>query len=75
MWFAVGMVVAAIVGAVAAVLMTPSPSNEGAKATSLDEFSVPTNSNGRVVPIVFGTVEIKGNCLWYGDLRSREIVE
>lgn len=73
MWAAIGMVVAAIVGAVAAVLMTPNVKNEGAKPVGLDDFNVPTNSNGRVIPIVFGTVELKGNCLWYGDLRSSEI--
>ena len=75
MWAAIGILVATIVGAVAAYLLMPSPKSENAKALGLDEFSTPTNSNGRVVPIIFGTVELKGNCLWYGDLRSKEIKE
>lgn len=73
MWAFIGILVASVVGVVAAYLLAPSPKTENSKAIGLDEFSVPSNSNGRVVPIIFGTVELKGNCLWYGDLRSKEI--
>lgn len=68
-------VIAAItaIAMIATYLMIPSPQMDNAKATGLDEFSVTTNSNGRVVPICFGTVELSGNVLWYGDLRSKEI--
>lgn len=73
MWAFIGILVASVVGVVAAYLLAPPPKTENSKAIGLDEFSVPSNSNGRVVPIIFGTVELKGNCLWYGVLRSKEI--
>lgn len=67
----------AVVSAVAMVamylLMPTPPEMENAKAKGLDEFSMPTNSNSRVVPELFGTCELKGNIIWYGDLRSRKI--
>ncbi|MCI6988403.1 MAG: hypothetical protein MR902_02385 [Campylobacter sp.] len=70
---------AAIIAAITAValvavyLLMPTPTMENAKSVGLDEFSFPTNSNGRVVPEVFGTCHVHGNIIWYGDLRSKEI--
>lgn len=69
------LLVFVIVAMVAAYIFTPRPSMENAKAASLDEFSFPTNSNGRVVPEVFGTVEVHGNILWYGDLATSSITQ
>jgi hypothetical protein len=69
------LLVFVIIAMVAAYIFTPKPSMENAKSASLDEFSFPTNSNGRVVPEVFGTVEIHGNILWYGDLYSVPITQ
>lgn len=74
MFTAIAILVATIVGAVAAYLLMPTPQTENAKAAGLDEFNVTTNSNGRVVPIVFGTCKITGNVLWYGDLRSSPLM-
>lgn len=67
------MAAIAIISMVTAYLLAPKPKTQNAKALNLDEFTVPTNTNGRVIPVIFGTVEIKGNCLWYGDLRNDEI--
>ncbi len=58
---------------IAAYIFMPTPKMQNAKAAGLDEFSFPTNSNGRPVPEVFGTVEIHGNFLWYGDLSTQAI--
>jgi len=39
------------------------------------EFPTPTSTEGRAVPIVWGTARLDGpNLLWYGDSRREEIV-
>lgn len=44
------------------------------KPASLQDFDVPTVEEGKPVPVVFGTVTLKGaNVLWYGDLRSKVV--
>lgn len=64
-----------VVALIGAYLLAPKPSLPSSNANSLDDFNVTTNSNSRVIPEVFGTVEIKGNVIWYGDLRSKEITK
>lgn len=59
---------------VAVFLLMPTPKMNNAKAASLNDFDIPTNSNGRAVPELFGTAKLSGNVIWYGDLRSEEIV-
>ena len=68
-------IIAAItaVALVAVYLMMPTPTMDNASSPGLDDFNYPTNSNGRVVPEVFATCHIRGNVIWYGDLRSKEI--
>ena len=68
-------IIAAItaVALVAVYLMMPTPTMDNASSPGLDDFNYPTNSNGRVVPEVFGTCHIRGNVIWYGDLRRKEI--
>lgn len=58
---------------IATYIFTPRPKTQNATASSLDDISFPTNNNGRPIPEVFGTVEVSGNVIWYGDLSSREI--
>jgi len=36
---------------------------------SAGEFQVPTAEEGRAIPVVFGTCNIKPNVVWWGDLR------
>jgi hypothetical protein len=44
------------------------------KASALGTFQSPTAEEGRVIPVVHGTVELKGgNVTWYGDLRAAPI--
>ena len=58
-----------IVAALVAYALAPKPPIP--KPASLEDFDVPTAEEGRPIPVVFGTVWIKGpNCLWYGDLSS-----
>ena len=55
-------------------LLRPKPKIENAKPAGLGDFQFPTTTKDRVVPIVFGTVRIKGpNVVWYGDLRREAI--
>lgn len=57
-------------------LLKPSPKNDGQRPASLGDFSFPTATEKRVVPIVWGTVKLSGpNVVWYGDLRPRAITE
>lgn len=56
---------------VVGALLTPHPKM---RASALGDFDLPTAQEGRAVPIVFGTVMIKGgNTVWWGDLRTQAI--
>lgn len=68
-WQIIYYAVAAIVAAIVTVALQPKP--DIPKPAVLDDFDVPTAEEGRPIPVVFGTVWIRGpNVLWYGDLRS-----
>jgi hypothetical protein len=57
-------------------LLMPEPDIEEAKAKTLDDFNFPTATEGRIIPLHWGTDLIKGpNVIWYGDLRDIPIVE
>ena len=57
-------------------LLTPKPEFEDAKAATLDEFNFPTATEGRMMPLGWGTDKIAGpNVLWYGDLRTSAITQ
>lgn len=44
------------------------------RAAELKDIDAPTADEGRPVPVVFGTVLVKGvNVVWYGDLRTTPI--
>lgn len=56
--------------------LRPKPDLENAKPAGLGDFQFPTTTEDRVVPLVWGTVLIKGpNVVWYGDLRKRAITK
>ena len=57
-------------------LLRPKPKFENAKAAGLDDFKFPTATEGRSVPVVFGTVKLKGpNVIWYGNLGQSRITK
>lgn len=64
------IVVAAVASVAISLLLAPkikTPKPEAAK-----DLEDPTAEAGRPVPVVFGTVTIKGlNLLWYGDKSQR----
>lgn len=55
-------------------LLAPRP--ERPKPPSLKDYGEPTADAARPIPVVFGTVEIKGlNSLWWGEktIHKREV--
>ena len=52
------------------VLSAYLASRNGPRPTLLGDFQVPTAEEGRVIPVVFGTVKLAGpNVVWYGNLK------
>ena len=55
-------------------LLRPEPDLENAKPATLGDFQFPTATEGRSVPVIWGTVRVNGpNIGWYGDLEARPI--
>lgn len=51
-------------------LLLPKPARN--KPDSVQDFEDPTADAGRPIPVVFGTMTVKGtNVLWYGDKQTR----
>ena len=68
-WF----VVVAIAVAVAAVALVLMPRPKPPKPDAMKDLEDPTAEAGRPVPVVFGTITVKGlNVIWFGDKDSRE---
>jgi hypothetical protein len=59
--------------ALAVYMVINMPDAQDAAANSMEDFSFPTNSNGRAVPEVFGTQEVRGNIIYFGDMRTKTI--
>ncbi|APL99214.1 MAG: hypothetical protein EAS51_12380 [Microbacteriaceae bacterium] len=65
-WWYVAVFVAALVVSYA---LTPKPQNQ--KPAAFEDLQLPTAEEGREIPVVFGTRDIKSsNVVWYGDLRT-----
>lgn len=61
---------------IATQLLAPKPDLENARPKGLGDFNFPTATEGRQIPVVWGTVEVQGpNVIWYGDLKIKEITE
>ncbi|QJI52987.1 tail protein [Xanthomonas phage FoX4] len=66
----VAAIVVALVAVIVGELLRPIPKLTNAKASSLDDFDLPTAEEGRAIPIFFGKVKVTGpNIVWYGNLR------
>jgi len=56
--------------------LTPDPDVENARPKTLDDFNFPTATEGRAIPLNWGTDKIKGpNVIWYGDFRAIPITD
>jgi hypothetical protein len=61
-------IVLAVVSAVLSYVLQPGPPKPPG-ASALEDFEAPTVDDGRPIPIVFGTVFVRGpNIVWYGSL-------
>lgn len=59
-----------------AIALSPKPKIEDARPASLGDFSFPTATEDRFIPILFGTAMQKGpNVVWYDDLQKVPITE
>lgn len=71
------LVIAIILAAASVVvgeLLRPKPKFENAKKVGLGDFNFPTAEEGRVIPIIWGTVKLNGpNVVWYGDFTQKAI--
>lgn len=64
------VIVAAVALAVLNYLLRPKVKQP--KPDALSDFNDPTAEAGRPVPVVFGTITVKGlNVLWYGQKGQR----
>lgn len=53
-------------------LLTPQPKR--AKPPEAQNIQEPTADAGRPMPVVFGTLDVRGpNILWYGDLDTFQL--
>lgn len=61
-----------VISAAASYFLAPRP--KGAPPPSVGEIKAPTAEEGREIPVLFGTRDIKGaNVVWYGDIRTSAI--
>lgn len=57
-----------VLSVVLSELLRPKPRIEDTRPSGIDDFKVPTATEGRVVPLIWGRVRIDGsNVVWYGD--------
>lgn len=63
-----------VVSVVLTELLRPKPALEDARPALLGDFQFPTATEGRVVPLLWGKVRVRGpNVVWYGDLQQTAI--
>jgi hypothetical protein len=69
MWVSI---IIALIMAVISYMITPKPKQPQPPATQ--DLEGPTADAGRPVPVVFGTITMKGvNCMWFGDSYRKQI--
>jgi hypothetical protein len=65
-----------VVLTVALAMLAPKPKITDQRPASLGEFQFPTATEGRSLPLVWGTVKVPGsNVCWYGDLKAVPITK
>lgn len=62
-WLVIGLAIAAV-----ALTFLLAPRIKAPKPEAAKDLEDPTTEAGRPVPVVFGTITVKGlNVLWYGE--------
>lgn len=68
-WVVIALAVASV-----ALNLLLRPKVKAPKPDSVTDFENPTSDAGRPIPVVFGTITVKGlNYLWYGDKSSKTV--
>ena len=69
-WNFLVQIVASLVLTAISYVLAPRPKTTPPKAAGLDDLTLPTAEEGRPIPVVFGTVLLRGaNVVWAGDLK------
>lgn len=69
-WNFIAQLVVGLLLSALSYALTPRQRPDKPTAAALDEFSIPTAEEGRAIPVMFGTVLIRGpNVVWAGDLK------
>lgn len=72
-WFTLVLFAASLV---LGELLRQKPNLKDAKPAGLGDFRFPTATEARKIPLLWGTVQIRGpNVTWYGDLLQEAITE
>ncbi len=70
------MFIISVVITLAMEFLRPKPDVEGTRPKGLGDFQFPTATEDRMIPIVWGTMDIKGpNVTWFGNLRTTKVKE
>lgn len=73
-----GLIVGALAlagGLYLASLYRPNIQQQDMSPNTLESFKATTNTEGSVVPLVFGYARVNSNLLWFGNLETQEVVE
>jgi hypothetical protein len=74
MGFGIALLVGVVVaGVMIATMRNMQPSQDQMKPQGLDSFQMTQNSEGQVVPMVWGKVRLTTNLLWYGNLETQPV--
>ena len=70
------IIVAIVVSIVVSVIMLAMiPEVDNSTPSGTEDFQTPDNSESRVVPVIYGTVLVAGNAIYFGGLKQINIVE
>ena len=65
-----------VISFVLSEVLRPKPELEDAKPAGIGDFKFPTATQGRVIPLAWGTVQIAGpNVVWWGDLNQLAVTD
>ena len=74
--FIIVAILLSVVLTVVSELVRPKPKFESARPAGLGDFQFPTAEEGRVIPIIWGTVRCSGpNVVWYGDFKQKAMTK
>lgn len=58
---------------VSVVMLSLLPDVDNSTPSGTEDFKMPDNSESRVVPVIYGTVLVAGNAIYFGGLKQTYI--